>query len=179
MQMNIREAKVEDWEQLKKLLIDLTNEDPPVAIELEPLIMKGRNWLAEFPKGKSGFFSVAEVKKEKDSTLLISEDNKDSKEKAKIIGFCYLAVPKFYNPVAYIGIALDKDQRRRDIGTEMFYHVAGWAAAENLSYIIADVWSWNSNSIKFFKTLGFVEKQKFEDKFKGKIKLKVRLVKKL
>jgi RimJ/RimL family protein N-acetyltransferase len=158
--MNIREAKVEDWEQLRGLLIRLTSEEPPVAIELEPLIMKGSNWLAEFPRGKSGFFSVAV-------------------DDGKIIGFCYLAVPKFYNPVAYIGIALDKEHRRKDIGTEMFYHVAGWASAENLMYIIADVWSWNKNSIKFFKSLEFKEKQKFTDKFKGRLKEKARLVKKL
>jgi RimJ/RimL family protein N-acetyltransferase len=158
--MNIREARVRDWEQLKVLLIKLTNENPPVAIELEPLIMKGSNWLAEFPKGKSGFFSVAE-------------------ENGKIVGFCYLAVPKFYNPIAYIGIALDKVYRRNDIGTEMFYHVAGWAAAENLSYIIADVWSWNEKSKKFFEKLGFIEKEKFKDKFKGELKEKIRLVRKL
>jgi RimJ/RimL family protein N-acetyltransferase len=146
--MNIREAKVEDWERLKGLLIRLLHEDPPVALELEPLVMKEKNWLAEFPKGKSGFFSVAE-------------------EKGQIIGFCYLAVPKFYNPVAYIGIALDKKYRKKDIGTELFYHVAGWAAAENLSYIIADIWSWNKGSIKFFEALEFIEKQRFKDKYKG------------
>jgi RimJ/RimL family protein N-acetyltransferase len=158
--MNIRQAKVGDWEALKGLLVRLTHEDPPVAIELEALIMKQKNWLAEFPKGKSGFFSVAE-------------------EKGRIIGFCYLAVPKFYNPVAYVGIAIDKEFRKKDIGTELFYHVAGWAAGESLSYIIADVWSWNKNSIKFFKVLGFVEKSKFEDKYKGELKEKIRMVKTL
>jgi RimJ/RimL family protein N-acetyltransferase len=158
--MNIREAKISDWDQLRALLIKLTSEEPPVALELEPLVMKGKNWLAEFPKGKSGFFSVAE-------------------EKGEIIGFCYLAVPKFYNPVAYIGVALAKEYRKKDIGTELFYHVTGWAAAENLTYIIADIWSWNKGSIKFFESLEFVEKQKFEDKFKGELKEKVRLVKKI
>jgi RimJ/RimL family protein N-acetyltransferase len=158
--MNIREAKIEDWEQLRQLLVNLTREDPPVALELESLTMKEKNWLADFPKGKSGFFSVAE------------DDN-------KIIGFCYLAIPKFYKPVAYIGIALEKKYRKKDIGTEMFYHVAGWAAAENLMYIIADVWEWNKGSIKFFKNLGFLEKSSFEDKFKGELKEKIRLIKKL
>jgi RimJ/RimL family protein N-acetyltransferase len=151
--MNIREAKTQDWEQLRELLIRLTNENPPVAIELEPLIMKEKNWLADFPKGNSGFFSVAE-------------------DKGKIVGFCYLAVPKFYNPVAYIGIALEKDYRKKSLGTEMFYHVSGWASAEKLSFIIADVWQWNEKSIKFFNTLGFEEKSRFKDKFKGELKEK-------
>jgi RimJ/RimL family protein N-acetyltransferase len=158
--VNIREAKVEDWEQLRQLLIKLVHEEPPVAIELESLTMKEKNWLAEFPRGKLGFFSVAE-------------------EDGKIIGFCYLAVPKFYNPVAYIGVAIAKEHRREDLATEMFYHVAGWAAAEDLTYIIADVWEWNITSIKFFKKLGFEEKSRFKDKFKGELKDKIRLVKKI
>jgi RimJ/RimL family protein N-acetyltransferase len=178
--MRIRQAKAEDWDKLKQLLINLTHEDPPVAIELEPLIMKEKNWIADFPKGKLGFFTVAEDTNEnKSSDTPLNKKNKEFEDNPKIIGFCYLAVPTFYKPIAYIGIALDKEYRKKDIGTEMFYHVAGWAAAENISYIIADIWNWNESSIKFFESLGFEEKSRFKDKFKGELKDKVRLVKKL
>jgi len=146
--MNIREARISDWEELKKLLVELVNEDPPVALELEPLIMKGSRFLADFPKGEQGYFSVAE-------------------EGGKIIGFCYLAVPQFYKPIAYIGVAIEKEQRGKDIGKMMFYHVVGWAEGTNVQYIVADVWDWNMGSIKFFKSLGFTEKERFKDKFKG------------
>lgn len=158
--MKIRQIRVEDAEGFKNLLSSLVNESPPVALELEPLIMKGREWIASFPSGEQGYFIVAE-------------------DKGRIIGFCYLAVPKFFNPVAYIGIAVAKEYRQKDIGSTMFYHVAEWAAAQHLQYIIADIWSWNLKSLKFFEKLGFVEKTRFKDKFKGSEKEKVRLVKKL
>ena len=158
--LKIRQVKVDDWEKLKDLLISLVDEKPPVALELEPLIMKGREWIASFPSRESGFFIVAE-------------------DGHRIIGFCYLAVPKFYKPVAYIGIAVDREHRKKDIGSQMFYHVAEWASAHHLSYIIADVWWWNFKVIEFFEKLGFVEKERFKDKFKGKEEEKIRLVKKL
>jgi RimJ/RimL family protein N-acetyltransferase len=158
--MNIRKARPEDWEELKVMLRELVAEEPPVALELEPLIDKQGNWIANFPKGNLGFFTVAEFE-------------------GKIVGFCYLAVQKFYSPVAYIGIALNKEFRRKNLGSEMFYHVAGWASAEKLQYIVADIWVWNTNSIKFFKNLGFEEKSIFKDKFKGEEKDKARLVKKV
>jgi RimJ/RimL family protein N-acetyltransferase len=155
--MRIREARVEDWEKLKDLLNELIHEEPPVALELEPLIMKGREFLASFPKGNQGHFSVAE-------------------DKGKIVGFCYLVVPKFYKPVAYIGIVLVKEYRRKTIGSMLFYHVIGWAEGTNIQYIVADIWSWNKGSIKFFDSLGFIEKEVFKDKFKGREEEKVRLV---
>lgn len=158
--IKIRKVKVEDTEKLRGLLISLVNENPPVALELEPLIMKGRQWIASFPKGESGHFIVAE-------------------DKNKIVAFCYLAIPKFYRPVAYIGVAIEKEYRLKGIGSRMFYHVAEWAAAQRLEYIIADVWHWNLKSLKFFENLGFVEKTRFKDKFKGKEEEKVRLVKRL
>ena len=55
----------------------------------------------------------------------------------------------------------------------MFYHVAEWVSARHLEYIIADVWSWNLHSLNFFKELGFIEKSRFQDKFKGKEEEKV------
>lgn len=158
--IKLREVTVEDTEQLRDLLIRLVNEKPPVAVELEPLIMKGRRWIASFPTGETGHFIVAEVNN-------------------NIIGFCYLAVPKFYKPVAYIGIAVAKEYRRKDVGSRMFYHIAEWAVAQHLQYIIADVWSWNLKSLKFFEKLGFVEKTRFKDRFKGAEAEKVRLVKKI
>ena len=158
--IKIREITVEDTEKLRALLTDLVNENPPVALELEPLIMKGREWIARFPTGESGHFIVAEINN-------------------KIIAFCYLAVPKFYKPIAYIGIAVAKDYRRNDIGSQLFYHVAEWASAQHLEYLVADVWSWNFKSLKFFESLGFIEKTRFKDKFKGKEHEKIRLVKKI
>ena len=158
--VKIREVKVSDWEKLRDLLDDLVHEKPPVALELEPLIMKGKQWIEQFPKGKLGYFVVAE-------------------EKGKIIGFCYVAVPKFYQPIAYIGISVAKKYRHHDIGTKMFYEVALWAAGEHVEYLIADIWNWNAGSIKFFEKLGFVEKTQFKDKFKGKLEVKIRLVKKI
>ena len=158
--ITIREITLNDTEQLKALLTRLVHEKPPVALELEPLIMKGKEWIAQFPTGELGHFIVA-------------EDNKH------IIGFCYLAVPVFYKPMAYIGIAIDKDYRTKEIGSRMFYHVAEWALQNQLMYIIADTWHWNFKALKFFEKLGFVEKSRFTDKFKGTEEEKVRLVKRL
>lgn len=158
--MNIRKIKPEDWKELQKMLLKTINENPPVALELEPLILKTKDWIRRFPKEEQGIFIVVE-------------------EKDKIIGFCYLVVPKFYRPIAYIGIAVDKKHRKKDIASQMFYHVARWAVSQHLQYIIADVWSWNLGSIKFFFKLGFVEKSRFLDKFKGKMEEKSRLVKKI
>jgi RimJ/RimL family protein N-acetyltransferase len=158
--INIREVSIDDAEKISALLQRLVYEAPPVALELEPLIMKGKKWIAQFPSGELGHFIVAEVGEE-------------------IIGFCYLAVPKFYKPIAYIGIAMSKEYRRKDIGSRMFYHVAEWAAEEHLQYIFSDVWSWNIEGLKFFEKLGFEEKTRFTDKFKGKDEEKVRLIKKL
>jgi len=158
--IEIREVHVNDWEDIKNLLESVVHEVPPVAVELEPLIMKGERWLRDFPKGDAGLFVVAEVNK-------------------KIVAFCYLAVPKFYRPVAYIGIVVAKEHRKEDIGIQMFYHVAEWASSQHLEYIIADVWSWNLKSLKFFEKMDFIEKTRFKDKFKGGEEEKVRLVKKL
>jgi len=158
--VKIRKVKISDWEELKRLLEGVVNEIPPVALELEPLIMKGSRWLADFPKGEAGLFVVAE-------------------DKGKIVGFCYLAIPKFYRPVAYIGVVVAKDHRKKDIASQMFYHVAEWAAAQHLEYIIADIWNWNLKSLKFFEKMDFIEKTRFMDKFKGEEEEKVRLVKKL
>jgi len=158
--IKIRTVKVSDWEEIKELLESVVHEIPPVAIELEPLIMKGKRWLADFPKGEAGNFVVAEINN-------------------KIVAFCYLAVPKFYRPVAYIGVVVAKEYRKKDIGSQMFYHVAEWAASQHLEYIIADVWHWNLKSLKFFEKMDFIEKTRFKDKFRGVEEEKVRLVKKL
>jgi RimJ/RimL family protein N-acetyltransferase len=158
--VKIREVKVSDWDDLRGLLEYLVHEKPPVALELEPLLQKGDEWLRQFPKGKLGYFVVAE-------------------KKGVIVGFCYLAVPQFYRPVAYIGMAVAKSERKQDIGSMLFYEVASWAAMMRLQYIIADIWHWNTSSNKFFAKLGFVEKERFQGKFKGEEKEKVRLVKKL
>jgi RimJ/RimL family protein N-acetyltransferase len=155
--INIREVRIEDSVKLIELLVSLTQEKPPVALELEPLIMKGIRWIEPFLDQKAGFFVVAE------------DDD-------KIIGFCYLAIPKWYKPIAYIAIAIKDDYRRKDISSQMFYHVAEWASEKHLSYIIADIWSWNSKSLNFFRKLGFREKSRFEEKFKGIEKEKVRMV---
>jgi RimJ/RimL family protein N-acetyltransferase len=158
--VRIREVNGSDWNKLKDLLRDLVEEKPPVALELEPLIMKGKEWLEQFPKGNLGHFLVAE-------------------DKGKIVAFCYVAVPKFYQPIAYVGICVRKRYRHHDLGTKMFYEAALWAAGENLEYIIADVWNWNEGSIRFFTKLGFTKKTEFKDKFKGKLETKIRLVKKI
>jgi L-amino acid N-acyltransferase YncA len=158
--VKIREVNISDWDDLRGLLEYLVHEKPPVALELESLIQKGEEWIRQFPKGKLGYFVVAE-------------------KKGVIVGFCYLAVPQFYKPIAYIGVAVAKSERHHDIGSMLFYEVASWAATERLQYIIADVWHWNTKSLKFFESLGFVEKELFEAKFKGEEKKKVRLVKKI
>jgi RimJ/RimL family protein N-acetyltransferase len=156
--VDVRIADVRDWEQMKVLLDEVVSEKPPVALELEPLLMKGKEWIRQFPRKSQGYFVVAE-------------------ENNMIIGFCYLVVPKFYKPVAYIGIVVQKRFRRREIGTQLFYTVAVWAAAKHLTYILADVWVWNKRSIQFFEDLGFKESSRFMDKFRGVDKEKVRLVK--
>jgi RimJ/RimL family protein N-acetyltransferase len=158
--VKIRPVQIADWDDLRGLLEYLLHERPPVALELEPLLQKGDDWIRQFPKGDLGYFVVAE-------------------DKGKIIGFCYLAVPQFYRPIAYIGVAVAKSERHKDIATMMFYEVASWAAMERLQYIFADVWEWNTKSIRFFEKLGFVEKERFKAKFKGEEKDKVRLIKKI
>jgi len=158
--IKIRKADVDDWEKMRELLKKIVNEVPPVALELEPLIMKSKEWIAQFPTQEQGYFVIAEINN-------------------KIVGFCYLAVPKFYKPVAYIGIAVEKEYRKKEIGSQLFYHVVEWASSQHLDYIIADVWSWNFKSLKFFEKLGFIEKTKFKDKFRGAEQEKVRLVKKI
>jgi ribosomal protein S18 acetylase RimI-like enzyme len=157
---SIREVRIEDTVKLIELLVKLTREKPPVALELEPLIMKGLRWVEPFLDQKAGFFVVAE-------------------EGDNIIGFCYVAIPKWYKPITYIAIAVDEDYRRKDIGGQMLYHVAEWSSKKHLEYIIADVWEWNLKSLKFFRKHGFYEKSRFEDKFKGKEEEKVRLAMKL
>jgi RimJ/RimL family protein N-acetyltransferase len=146
-----------DWEKLQELLDELVHEKPPVALELEPLIMKGREWIAQFPKGKLGYFVVAVVNQ-------------------VIVGFCYGAVPTYYKPVAYIGIALGKKHRRQNIGAQLYYEIAQWAVGKEIQYLIADVWSWNAHSIKFFEHLGFVEKSRYKDKYQGELRMKVRMI---
>jgi len=126
----------------------------------EPLVMKSREWIAQFPKGDQGYFLIAEVE-------------------GKVVGFCYLAVPTFYKPIAYIGVAVEKKYRRKNLGSQMFYNAAQWAASKHLQYIIADIWNWNIKSLKFFENLGFREKTRFLDKFKGEQKEKVRLIKRV
>jgi diamine N-acetyltransferase len=158
--INIREVTVEDTVKLKRLLMELVEEKPPIALELEPLVMKGRRWISEFPKESMGHFIVSE-------------------EGDKIVGFCYVAIPKFYRPVAYIGIAIDKEYRKNDIGSRMFYRVAEWAVNNQVQYIIADIWSWNTKALKFFEKLGFAKKEVFKDKFRGKEEDKVSMIKDL
>jgi len=156
----IRSVKTSDWEKLKNLLIELVHEKPPVALELEPLIMKGVQWIEQFPRGKLGHFIIMESSDE-------------------IIGFCYVAVPTYYKPIGYIGIGIKKECRKKSLGSQMFYEVAQWAVKEQVQYLVADIWNWNLKSIKFFEHLGFVERQTFKEKFKGEERLKVRMVKAL
>jgi RimJ/RimL family protein N-acetyltransferase len=158
--IKLRTVKISDWDKLKNLLQDLIEEKPPVAIELEPLLMKGDLWLAQFPKGKLGHFIVATYQ-------------------GTIVGFCYVAVPIYYRPIAYIGIAIKKNYRKTGIGSQMFYEVAQWAAGNDIQYIIADVWEWNEKSLKFFEHLGFTEKSRFDEKFNGELKKKVRMVRRI
>ena len=91
----------------------------------------------------------------------------------------YLAAPVFYQAVAYIGIVVKKEYRRRNIGSRLFYKLTEWAASKNLMYIIADIWSWNLKSLKFFENLEFKEKSRFIDKFKDEKREKVRLIKRI
>jgi RimJ/RimL family protein N-acetyltransferase len=174
MKINIRKVNVSDWEKLKKLLIEVVAEKPPVALELEPLIHKEDRWIAEFPTKDRGQFIVAELNtKSTDKTY--DQENSGG----EIIGFAYLAAPRYYEMVAYIGIVVKKEYRRKNLGTRLFYNLAEWAATKNLTYIIADIWSWNLKSIKFFEGLGFKEKNRFSDRFKGEEKEKVRMIKRV
>jgi RimJ/RimL family protein N-acetyltransferase len=158
--IKIRKVSVDDWDDLKELLTDLVNEKPPVALELEPLIMKGPQWIEQFPRGNLGYFVV------------VHEDD-------NIMGFCYVAVPTYYKPVAYIGIGVAKGYRRHGLASQLFYEVAQWAVSKQIQYLIADVWSWNLRSMKFFEQLGFVERSQFKEKFKGEEKTKIRMVKEI
>jgi L-amino acid N-acyltransferase YncA len=159
--LEVRELNYSDWKKITELLKEVVLEDPPVALELEPLIMKTEQWVRSFPKSsKQGYFIVMQ-------------------HNDKIVAFCYLVVPKFYKPIAYIGVVVTKKYRREDIGSQLFYNCAEWASGNHLQYLIADIWAWNKKSIKFFENLGFVEKELFLDNFKGEQKEKVRLVKKL
>jgi len=159
--ITIRKANVGDWRKLRDLLKEVVAEKPPVALELEPLIQKEDRWLAEFPTKDQGRFIIAE------------------KEDGEIIAFAYLAAPIFYQAVAYIGIVVKKQYRRKNLGGRLFYNLAGWATTKNFTYIIADIWAWNLKSLKFFENLGFKEKTRFSDKFKGEEREKVRLVKRV
>jgi RimJ/RimL family protein N-acetyltransferase len=153
--MIIRKIRSEDVLQLIELLVELVEEKPPVALELEPLIMKGERWTAPFLETKSGLLVIAE-------------------DKGKIIGFCYAIVPTYYKPVAYIGNAISKEYRRKNIGSQLFFQIASWASKKKLQYLIADVWHWNTKSSKFFEKLGFEEDERFKDKFRGKEEEKIR-----
>jgi L-amino acid N-acyltransferase YncA len=155
--MIIRKMRSGDTLQLIELLVKLIEEKPPVALELEPLIMKGERWVEPFLDKKFGY-------------LVVAEDN------GKIFGFCYAIIPTYYRPVAYIGVAVSNEYRGKNIGSQMFYQVADWASKKKLKNIIADIWDWNKNSIKFFEKLGFVEEERFKDKFRGKEEDKIRLV---
>jgi RimJ/RimL family protein N-acetyltransferase len=158
--MIIRKVKTEDILQLIELLVDFVKEIPPVALELEPLVMKGERWITPFLKTNSG-------------RLVVADNN------GKIVGFCYAIIPKYYKPIAYIGIAVSKEYRKKDIGSQMFYNIAEWTSKKHLQYIIADIWEWNTKSIKFFEKVGFIEKERFNDKFRGDEKCKVRYIMKL
>jgi N-acetylglutamate synthase-like GNAT family acetyltransferase len=158
--MNMRAIEVRDWAKLQLLLKELASEHPPVALELEPLIFKTEEWIRKFPQENQGIFIVAE-------------------ENEQLEGFCYLVVPKFYQPVAYIGIAIGAPFRRHALGLQLFYHVMEWAAKKDLQYILSDVWAWNEQGKKFFTHLGFTEKEHFQSKFNGEEKEKIRFVKKV
>lgn len=155
--MEIRNVRTNDLKGIHKLLEDLIKERPPVALELEGLLTKDKKWLKSFPRGSSGVFLVAEYKGE-------------------IIGFCYVAIPKFRILTGFVGIAVDKNHRKGGLGTKILQQVIDWAEISRLKYVIADTWNWNKGAQKFFQKNSFKKMGVFEDKFKGKIKKKVRLI---
>jgi len=158
--ISIRNVKEKDWAKVLHLLETLVHENPPVALELEALLLRTEEWIRNFPQETQGIFVVAE------QTI---EQN--------IIGFCYLAQPNFKYGEAFIGIAVGKAFRDNNIASQMFYRVAEWASGTGINYIFADIWEWNNSSIKFFESLDFKEIERFDDKFRGEIKTKVRLIK--
>lgn len=163
--MLIRLAAANDVDKLKKLLQLLSQETPPIALDL--------GWALDAEQSYQRWFYASfnpTVSRDSGAMFLATQ-------KTSILGFCYIIVPKPRFLVGHVGIAVEKPHRGKGVGSELLTEATKFSNSMRLRALIADIWSENKPSLAFFKQNGFHEEKKWLENFKGTQQEKVRLVK--
>ncbi|MFX1417609.1 MAG: GNAT family N-acetyltransferase [Promethearchaeota archaeon] len=141
IEINIRKAQTEDAEEISKIWKVICTEKKFTAIS-DPFTVKQEKDYISSLSNREGIF-VAE--------------NED-----KIIGFQSLDLwakfSKYFSHVGVIGTFILPEWRKKNIGLKLAEYTFDFARKNKYEKIVIYVRATNSDAIKFYKNLGFVQK---------------------
>lgn len=154
-QILIRRAKVEDFNQIYKLITQIHN-----------LHLAKRN---DIYKNVSPLTNEEFIEQLSDSNnvYFVAEFNEE------VIGICFAQIKnikdnRIMNDRTFVNISslcVDKRYQRQGIGSELYNAVVSFSNSHGIKNIELMVWNFNKNAIKFYESLGMsIKNLRFETK---------------
>ncbi|MGX1983220.1 MULTISPECIES: GNAT family N-acetyltransferase [Bacillaceae] len=139
--MIIREARLEDAQQLANLIQQVENESEFMLFE------PGERKLT--PEKQRTM--IENISKQKNSTIFVAEDYE------KLVGYlmAFGGNAKRNRHSAYLVIGILKEHRGKGIGTKLFRKLESWARERNIHRLELTVMTQNQAGIALYKKMGF------------------------
>ncbi|QAV27685.1 GNAT family N-acetyltransferase [Neobacillus thermocopriae] len=139
--MIIREARLEDAQQLANLIQQVENESEFMLFE------PGERKLT--PEKQRTM--IENISKQKNSTIFVAEDYE------KLVGYlmAFGGNAKRNRHSAYLVIGILKEHRGKGIGTKLFRKLESWARERNIHRLELTVMTKNQAGIALYKKMGF------------------------
>jgi RimJ/RimL family protein N-acetyltransferase len=139
--MIIREARLEDAQQLANLIQQVENESEFMLFE------PGERKLT--PEKQRTM--IENISKQKNSTIFVAEDYE------KLVGYlmAFGGNAKRNRHSAYLVVGILKEHRGKGVGTELFRKLESWARERNIHRLELTVMTQNQAGIALYKKMGF------------------------
>jgi RimJ/RimL family protein N-acetyltransferase len=139
--MIIREARLEDAQQLANLIQQVENESEFMLFE------PGERKLT--PEKQRTM--IENISKQKNSTIFVAEDYE------KLVGYlmAFGGNAKRNRHSVYLVVGILKEHRGKGVGTELFRKLESWARERNIHRLELTVMTQNQAGIALYKKMGF------------------------
>ncbi|MBE2914517.1 GNAT family N-acetyltransferase [Anoxybacillus flavithermus] len=139
--MIIREARLEDAQQLANLIQQVENESEFMLFE------PGERKLT--PEKQRTM--IENISKQKNSTIFVAEDHE------KLVGYlmAFGGNAKRNRHSVYLVVGILKEHRGKGVGTELFRKLESWARERKIHRLELTVMTQNQAGIALYKKMGF------------------------
>lgn len=149
--MKIRKAKIEDVEQIN-----------PIIIELQELHINGREDIFKKKNEDDARKEIIEKILDTDTNVIVEINEKDN-----VCGVLICKVKVIENHVnikdtrilSVEELGVKKEFKRQGIGRELMQKAKEIAKEEKCSRLELNCWSFNTNAMEFYKSIGMVEQR--------------------